>query len=481
MLSEGDKKQILLEVERELYKRSFFEYVKKAATVLEPATQWDWNFHHEYICDVLQREATRIHNKQKKDKDIIINVPFRSSKTLIVSILYPTWCFAVFGKFYFINLSYSAGLSTDASNKVFEILHNPWYVELYPNIKMEEHHRGKSDFSLTIGGGRLSSGFLGAVLGRGADIIIMDDANSPKELTETGLRNTINTWKDTISTRLNQPEIGIFIVIQQRLHHNDLSGYLLKNHSEQWEHICLPAILSDNVKPKELKEKYINKLLWGNRFNRNVLARFLTQLGTVMFGNQLQQEPVLDSGNIIKRDWIKKISEIDFFNLLNDNGLYNHSWEMYVDTAYTKKDSNDPTGILIATRINNMIYVRKYIQFWKEFPDLIKALETLYRTYSCKIMRIEPKASGLSVIQQLQRNTTMAVTALPTKKDDKETALRSVSPLIESGRFVLIEDESNETLIAQLIQFPRAAHDEGVDLTYYSLQQIGVGFNYAMV
>jgi len=310
-----DKKLLRIEIQRELYRKSFFEFMKAAAKTLEPSTDWDWNFHHEYLCDVLQKEATRIHNKEKKEHDIIINVPFRSSKTLITSIIFPVWCFAVYGNFSFINLSYSAGLSTDASNKVFELIHNPWFMELFP-IEMDDHHRGKTDFKLKNGGSRISSGFLGAVLGRGADIIIMDDPNKIGDLSAVAIHNTIRTWKDTISTRLNQPEIGLFIVIQQRLHHNDLSGYLLNNFPNKWFHICLPAVSSPKINPPYLLLKYQDGLLWKNRFSRAVLEKFKETLGSAMYANQLQQEPVQDEGNIIKKDWIKTITPENFIKFL---------------------------------------------------------------------------------------------------------------------------------------------------------------------
>jgi predicted phage terminase large subunit-like protein len=475
-----NKDLLRLEIRRQLYRKSFYEFMKDAARVLEPATDWDWNFHHEYLCDVLQKEAERIDRKEKKAWDIIINVPFRSSKTMITSIIFPVWCFAVFGNMSFINLSYSAGLSTDASNKVFELLNNPWFIELFPQ-EFDDHHRGKTDFKLKSGGSRISSGFLGAVLGRGADIIVMDDPNSPKDLSALGISNTIRTWTDTISTRLNQPEIGLFIVIQQRLHHKDLSGYLLNNFPDKWNHICLPAMASPKISPPYLLLKYQDNLLWKNRFSQKVLDNFKITLGSQMFANQLLQEPVQDEGNIIKKSWIKTITSEQFLKFLYDNNIKNHQWEMFIDSAYTKDIGNDPSGILICAKLNNDLYVRKVINKHYEFPELLKLLETTFKAFNCKIIRVEAKASGLSIIQQLKRQTSLPITQLPTKKDSKEICLKSVSPLIEAGRLILIEDISNDIIIEQLSQFPKASHDEMVDLVYYAMANMNSGFSYCMM
>ena len=191
-LSEEEKEFLKKELEKELYNKSFYEFFKKAVKVLEPATQWSFNWHHEYICDILQEETLRIKNNKPKTKDIIINVPFRSSKSLMVSVCYPVWSWTQHNQMSFINLSYSASLSTDHSNKVIELLSNPWFQNLYgEDYKLNYEHSAKNDFKLNCGGHRISSGMVGSVLGKGADIIIMDDPNSPKDLSEVGRRNTI--------------------------------------------------------------------------------------------------------------------------------------------------------------------------------------------------------------------------------------------------------------------------------------------------
>lgn len=473
-----NKDLIKKEIRREIYKRSFYEFFKAAVKVLEPATQWDFNFHHKYLCDELEKEALRIKAGNKREKHLIINIPFRSSKTLIVSVVFPVWCWIVHKNMNFINLSYSAGLSTDASNKVVELLNNPWFKELF-FFELEENHRAKTDFKLKEGGGRISSGFLGAVLGRGADIIICDDPNNLKDLSDVGIKNTIRTWKDTISTRLNQPDIGLFIVIQQRVHHNDLSGYLLKNFKDNWRHICLPAKISNKISPIFLAAYYEDGLLWKNRFSKEVLKNFEISLGTVMYNNQLQQDATPTEGNIIKTKWIQYISREDFTQLLIKNNMQGRVYELIVDSGYGKKKS-DHTGMLLICRINNNVYVRKVFSENLEFPDVVKRIKEIYDKYNVRIVRIEPKASGISIVQQLKRQTKIAVTELPTKKDDKETCLNAVSPLIEAGRLILVEEIGDEIVVEQLTKFPKYDADEMVDLVYYSLNGLGNTFNYAM-
>jgi predicted phage terminase large subunit-like protein len=154
---------------------------------------------------------------------------------------------------------------------------------------------------------------------------------------------------------------------------------------------------------------------------------------------------------------------------------------MYIDSGYGKSKS-DNTGILIGAKILNNVYVKKAYNVNLEFPDLIKKIAELFISHNCRIIRIEPKASGISIVQQLKRQTNLAVAELPHKKDDKETCLNSVSPLIESGRLIMIEDISNDIIINQLTKFPNYGEDEFVDLVYYILSgNIGKGFNYKML
>lgn len=491
-ITSQEKTQIKNQIQIEIFRRSFFHFVQWAAQLLEPTTEWKWNFHHQYICDILQDETIRIKEGRERDKHLIINVPFRSSKSLIVSILYPVWSWIINPSMSFINLSYSDNLSTDHSNKVMALLNHPKFVELF-NWEMDDVQRSKTDFKLEHGGQRLSGGVTGTVLGRGADCIVMDDPNNTRRLSAVERHNTIKAWTDTISTRLNNPSTGLFIVIQQRLHMNDLTGYLMEKEPDNWHNVCLPAELGSNVSPPELAEFYEDDLLWGDRFNRKVLDNFKLVLGSVGYSNQLLQLTSPEEGNIIKREWLRTITIEEFNSMLelNRNKLtghqrvHNFTWDFFLDSAQTEKKKNDPSGIMIATKVFNNVYVRKIVQKHLQFPDLIELVKQLMETYGKENSRlfVEPKSSGKDVVNQLRRNSKLNVVELPSPSTDKEARLNAVSPLIESGRFILIEDISNDLLIEELTQFPNAAHDEFVDLTGYALQKYikGNNFNYSLL
>lgn len=503
----NDLKNILLKkIERELYNRSFFEFIKKAATVIEAGTSWDWNFHHEYICDILQNETYRILHKREKTKDIIINIPFRSSKSLIVSVFYPIWSWTINADLSFINLSFNESLTLDHSNKVIALLNSPWFRELYPEYILDKNQSSKSDFKLlskcliiyndyTIDiekkwnkkhkikeeycdldvvfsevkqskisehGGTRYSGSMSSVLGKGADIIILDDPNSPHLMSKIERQNVIYNWKNTVSTRLNNQKIGIYIIIQQRLHDEDLSGYLITNFQDRFNHIVLPAILAKQLSPSYLSDYYDNNLLWPTRLNNKVLNDFKITLGSTTFANQLMQSAVAEEGNYVKAAWLKTIENIEIPTITKYN--------VYIDSAYTSKATNDPTGIIITVMINGIMYVVDSYTKHYEIVELIQFLKDLNVKYKQPQFHIEPKASGLDIYNTLKREASIHITKLATPTTDKLARLIAQIPHLESGRVIIKEVGLYREIIEQLSCFPQVKHDEFVDLVAYACQ-----------
>ena len=150
----------------------------------------------------------------------------------------------------------------------------------------------------------------------------------------------------------------------------------------------------------------------------------------------------------------------------------------FLDTAYKEKQAksdNDPSGIMTACRINNTMYIIDVMSVYKDFPSLIKFLpEYVYSNgYTERsTLRIEPKANGISVVQQLRSETNINVTETPTPTESKETRANANSAKIECGRIVLVEGVWNEGYLHQATQFPAVAHDEYVDITNYAIDYL---------
>ena len=150
----------------------------------------------------------------------------------------------------------------------------------------------------------------------------------------------------------------------------------------------------------------------------------------------------------------------------------NEPMVFFIDTAYTDKSDNDPTGIIATCKIGNDIYVAHGEKVLMRFPDLLRFLPTYVKEHGytqASSVRIEPKANGLSVIDQLRATTGLNVVATPSPHDSKETRLNAASPTIESGRVVLVDGAWTEQFIDEVCGFPSKPHDEYVDVLCYAI------------
>ena len=450
-------------LQKTIYKKSLYDFVKDACVVLEPSTNWDFNWHVKYLCDVLQKQAMRIHQKQPRTNDFIINVPFRSMKSLIFSVLFPAWVWTFYPECKIMTVSYAETLAVKQSYLTKILINSEWYQNYFPEVKLMIGDNAKGAYTNIHGGTRQSFGMNGAITGSGADIIICDDPNKVKE-SRKQLQNTNTTYSEMVMNRLNDPEVGCRFIIQQRINQNDLSGYLLKKVPDEYQHICIPAEETKNIQPPELVEHYKDGLFWKSRFSRRILKQYKTTLGSRGYNGQLNQETLSDGGNILKKHWFKIVP---YESKKYDKVV----WDCFIDPAYTSKQTNDATGVVICKKIGNFLVVRYAVALRLEFPDLIKYLKQLHKDFKLQRLYIEGKASGLSILQQLRKETAINVMQLPNPKDDKETRVNSVSPIVESERVHLIDGSWNEQFIEECCQFPLGTNDDQLDALVYALNK----------
>ena len=455
------------QIEAELCRRSFYYFVQYFwDTIINEAPVWNW--HIKYLCDELQKAGENVKARRKKEHDYIINVPPGSSKSTIASEMFPAWAWTIDPTFRFLCGSYTDAISNDLAEKARTIILSDKYRKLFPEISLTasnithliNNHRGEK-YTTSTGG---------SATGRHAHFIIIDDPVNPKKAASDVERVTANKWmSETLSSRKVDKAVTVTMLIMQRLHQQDPTGHLL----ERWKkkkHICLPATTSNLVQPPELKEKYINGLLDPIRLSPEILDEAKSDLGSYAYAGQYDQNPAPAEGGIFKKDWFRTISLAEYQKIKRFIPK-----NIYVDGAYTDKQENDPCGFMAAGVYNGILYIEKAVSKHLEFPEFIRytvqfAEEVEFIKTRGKI-KIEPKASGISAIQSLQRNTSLPVMkhAFPksgkvSMNDSKVTRAHGVSAFAESGRVVIVESNWNTEFIDQLGAFPNAAHDEYVDL-----------------
>ena len=409
-------------------------------------------------------------------KRVMVFVPPQHGKSEIVSRRFPAWALGRNPDLKIVGCSYSSDLASQFSRAIQRTIDTPEYAELFPDTFLNSSNRVESrgylrnvDLFETAGhdGFYKAVGVCGGLTGTAVDIAIIDDpVKDAIEAYSPTYRERVWDWYvNVLSTRLHNDSRQLFIMT--RWHDDDLAGRILKREADEWEIICLPAIKERNDNPDDPRE--IGEPLWESRHSRERLRKVEEQTPST-FASLYQQRPVIEGGNTVKSDWFGKIAQQQFESIRGRTPVH-----FFVDTGYDEKKTgrdNDPSGILAACRLQNRLYICAAQKVYKEFPDLCRFIRqwTLANGYTSEsTVRIEPKANGISVIQQLRNETRLNVTRTPAPVDSKAVRLKTSSPKIECGRVTLVEGTWNEAFIDEVCGFPARPHDEYVDLLVYAI------------
>jgi len=460
---------LALQVVADECRKSLFYFVQTFWDVII-AEKPVYNWHIPYLCDELQKLSVCIINREPKPYDLIINIPPGTTKSTLVSVMWPCWLWINDPSIRIISNSYSGILSNDLASKSKDIINSDKFKTLFPNVVIRRDMSGKQHYANTANGFRYATSTGATITGFHAHVIINDDPQNPKQAESEPLREQANEHTKTLSSRKVDKANTPVVTIMQRLHDEDVTGFLLKRKADNIKHICLPAELSDFVSPSELAARYVDGLLDPLRLGRHTLQEAKIDLGSRGYAGQYEQRPTVAGGNIIKEGWFQHVSKVDFGIMRNREPIH-----FFLDTAYDKKNKSDnnPTGIIGACRIRNNIYITCAAKLYKEFPDLIRFLPDYMAAHDFdktrSTLRIEPKANGKSVSQQLKEVTDLNVAYTPSPSDDKATRLHAVSPKVECGRVYLVDGDWNEEFVDEVCGFPNKPHDEYVDLLGYAI------------
>ena len=394
---------------------------------------------------------------------LIINIPPRYGKTELAIKLFISWCLAKVPTSKFIHLSYSDSLALDNSSQTKEYMQSEAFQDIW-NMTLKKDAQSKGKWFNEYGGGLYATASGGAITGFGAGgtdetkfegAIIIDDPLKPDDAFSDVKRKSVNDrYNNTIRSRVNNRNVPI-IVIMQRLHEDDLSGYLLDGGSgEKWEHLCMP-VLDDENKP-----------LWKEKHSFKEIEQ-IRQADRYTFAGQYMQTPSPDEGGEWKRDW---------FTIVDKSAVPpGIKWECIIDGAYTKDTKNDPTGIQIVGKSGNDMYIWSSIDKYLEMPELKSFLKPHFAAsgVNVSLSLVEPKASGKSLVQLIRSETHLPITEIKTDfvKMSKIERARASSPYLEGGRVYLVKGTWNEHFLKQIAVFPNGKHDEHIDLTSYAVER----------
>jgi len=459
------------EIDRQLCYKSFYHFVKIFWPYVVTENYID-NWHIKYICDTLQIVGKRIAARQPHLGDVIINVPPGSSKTTICTIMFPVWVWVLDAKIRTLTASYSAGLSIDHAVKSRDIIKSDKFRALFPDVAIRKDADNKSHYKNTQGGDRLATSVGGTVTGFHAHLLIVDDPLSPKQaLSETERQNAVNFFTNTLSTRKVDKAISATILIMQRLHETDPTGWYLEQQKAgvNINHICLPAELSEDVKPPELREFYINELLDVNRMGKTVLNGLKTSLGSFQYSAQMLQRATPIEGGIFKTAHFQTFTENTLPKDENGAPLPVDSLGTDWDLAYTEKTENSASAYVTAGKIGGRVYVFDCGFKHLEFPNLIAWMRAVQAPHY-----VEGKASGKSAVQTLVNNGIPA-TEVKITNGDKIARATLCTPFLEAGMILIHNRVYEKLLFAEgqgLINFPKNKHDDLADAFSQAVERL---------
>lgn len=460
-----------LRVEMEAFKRESARTFRIFLNYMQKNYERQW--FHSYIADKCQAllEGTLPTSR------LMIFVPPQHGKSEIVSRKFPAWALGVNPNLKIVGSSYSADLAQQFSRAIQRTIDSDEYAEVFPGTYLNgpkaESKRGYlrnvDMFEIVDHNGFYKAvGVGGSLTGTPADLGIIDDpVKDALEANSETYRDRVWEWyTDVFLTRLHNESKQI--IIQTRWHSDDLAGRLLDRESDKWTVVSIPAIREDLEMADDPRK--IGEALWEEKHSLERL-REVEARSPRTFSALYQQRPTIEGGNIVKSEWFRHISPFEFDRIHGKEPMV-----FFIDTAYTDKTDNDPTGIIATCKIGNDIYIAHGEKVLMRFPDLLRFLPKYVEQHgytASSSIRIEPKANGLSVIDQLRVTTRLNVVATPSPHDSKETRINAASPIVECGRIVLVDGPWTEQFIDEVCGFPSKPHDEYVDVLCYAIDYHG--------
>lgn len=421
--------------------------------------------HHKRLSELLNDLAN-----DKKDR-IAISVAPRHGKSHMTSYLFPAWYLGNNPTKKIIMASHTADLAVDIGRMVRNLINSDRYKQIFPDVSLAADSKSAGRWNTNHGGMYFAVGVGGALAGRGADVLIIDDPHNEQDIVNGNYEVFERAYKwFTIGARTRLMKGGKVAVIHTRWHQDDLIGQLIKDgqkneKADQYEVFEFPAILPSG------------KALWPEKFTLEALERTKASMPAFQWNAQYMQSPTGEEAAIIKRDWWREWTHEDPPRC--DYVL------MTLDAAAEKKERSDFTalsvwGVFTHEKITNgesHLILLNAINVRVEFPELKDLALREYKYWKPDSFIVEKKSAGTQLYQELRRMGVFVQEFNPSRATgDKIARLNAVADIFRSG-YVWYPAGRRwaEELIEQVTAFPFASHDDMVDVTSMALTRFRTG------
>jgi predicted phage terminase large subunit-like protein len=461
-LTDSEKRKLEAELslyerlkERELSQNKFIKYVEKVWPSFISGR------HHLRMAAAFEKAA------EGKIKRLIINMPPRHTKSEFASYLLPSWFLGKYPHKKVIQTSHTAELAVGFGRKVRNLVDSEIYSSIFPGVSLQADSKAAGRWNTNKNGEYFAIGVGGAVTGKGADLLIIDDPHSEQEAALAAVNpevyDKVYEWYTSGPRQRLQPG-GVIVIVMTRWSLRDLTGQVIKSAAQrggdEWEVIEFPAILPSG------------NPLWPEFWSLDELSALKEELPNSKWQAQYQQQPTSEEGAIVKREWWK-VWEKDSPPKCE---FIIQSWDTAFETTNRSDFSACTTwGVWTSEEGETNIILLNAYKARLEFFELKKRVLEEYKEYEPDALIVEKKASGISLYQELRRMGVPVAEFTPSKGNDKVTRLNSVSDIIQSGRVWVPQTNWAEELIDEVASFPSGEHDDLVDATTLALARFRNG------
>jgi predicted phage terminase large subunit-like protein len=409
---------------------------------------------------------------------LVLNQPPRSLKSFITSVALPAWMLGQNPSSRIICASYSEDLANKFSRDCRALIDSPFYKRIFPRTRLNPKKATEGEFETTRRGYRFTTSVGGTLTGRGGDVLIIDDPIKANDANSAlALEGTVDWFRNTALSRLDNPGESLIIVTMQRLHMNDLSGILIEN---GWPKLVLPATATEPtdyiVDHGEDYHRPTGELLQPDRDNIEALEEIKREIGSRVFAAQYQQNPTPPDGNMIKAAWLGRYP----------TALERKSYRRVVlscDPAGKAGAHNDYTAITLVGVHDKELHLLHVARGHWTVLQMQNQITALTEQWKPDLVLVEDTSSGMGLIQLLKEQSSLSVVGRH-PKDDKESRMSCHQGRFEAGRVRLpVEAPWLADFESELMSFPNGRYDDQVDalmlfLDWFSQNEPNINMNW---
>lgn len=416
--------------------------------------------HHKIFADKLQKVATGEINR------LIVNMPPRHTKSEFASTYFPAWIMGKQPNRKIMQTTHTGELAVRFGRKVRNMMDTEEYARIFPQVKLQADSKSAGRWETNGGGEYFAAGVGGAITGRGADLLIIDDPHSEQDALSLNAMEACWEWYTSGPRQRLQPK-GAIVLVMTRWSNIDLTAKLLEGQQEakadQWEVIEFPAIFPDTENP-----------LWPEFWSIDELQKVKASLPVIKWNAQWMQTPTAEEGSIIKREWWNDWTHEEL-------PAVKYIIQSY-DTAFSKKETADFSaistwGVFKPTEDSpdSIILLDCQRDRW-DFPELKRVAYEEYQYWEPDMVLIEAKASGTPLTHELRRLGIPVVNYTPSRGHDKYARMHSVAPIFESELVWAPKSKHfAQEMIEECASFPFGANDDLCDTMTQALMRFREG------